>query len=136
MTDKKSEAYRAAVRLLSASDKTPAALVSRLVGKGFDEGEANDAVLRLTAEGYVNETRLAENTVQRLYEQYYGEEYIVSYMTEKQFSEDTLDSVRDMMKELDFNKKAKEYYASLIRAGKSRALALSSLHRRGYTVYE
>ena len=136
MTDKKSEAYRAAVRLLSASDKTPAALVSRLVGKGFDEGEANDAVLRLTAEGYVNETRLAENTVQRLYEQYYGEEYIVSYMTEKQFSEDALDSARDMMKELDFNKKAKEYYTSLIRAGKSRAQALSALSRRGYTVYD
>ena len=130
MTD--SDAYRAAVRLLAASDKTPAQLCERLAAKGFDEKEAKEAVQRLIKEGYLNELAYAEKTVARLYGDCYGKEYILAYLQSKQFSEKALGHAEALMQRLDFEKTAKQYYAALKKAGKTPAQALSALYKRGF----
>ena len=131
MTD--SEAYRAAVRLLAASDKTPAQLCERLEAKGFDEKEAKAAAERLSSEGYLNELAYAEKTVYRLFNTYYGKEYIIAYMQSKKFSDAALDHADSVMEQLDFEKSAKQYYAELKKSGKTSAQALSTLCKRGFT---
>ena len=131
MTD--TDAYRAAVRLLAASDKTPAELCERLAAKGVDEEEAAQAVQRLTREGFLNELAYAEKTVGRLYDSFYGKEYIRVYLVNKKFSDHALDHADSVMDQLDFDLSAKRYYASLKKAGKTSAQALSALYKRGFT---
>ncbi len=131
MTD--TDAYRAAVRLLAASDKTPAELCERLAAKGFGEEEAAQAVQRLTREGFLNELAYAEKTVGRLYDSFYGKEYIRAYLANKKFSDKVLDQAELVMDKLDFDLSAKRYYASLKKAGKTSAQALSALYKRGFT---
>ncbi|MBO4423516.1 MAG: RecX family transcriptional regulator [Clostridia bacterium] len=126
-------AYAAAVRLLSVSDKTPAALIARLTEKGFDEGDAAEAAARLIREGYLNEERLAEKTVRKLFGQHYGREYISSYLAAKLFSEDALGYAEALMDGLDFDASAKQYREALMKSGKSKAQAMSALYRRGFT---
>ena len=131
MTD--TDAYRAAVRLLAASDKTPAQLCERLAAKGFSEKDAKEAVQRLTREGYLNELSFAEKTVMRLYGGRYGKEYIRAYLQNKRFSEEALEFAEALTAKLDFEKSAKQYYAELKKAGKSPAQALSALYKRGFS---
>ena len=130
MTD--TEAYRAAVRLLAASDKTPAQLCERLTAKGFDEKDAKAAVQRLITEGYLNENSYAEKQVFRLYSEFYGKDYIRAYLINKRFSDEALDHAESVMAQLDFEKSAKEYYTKLKRSGKTAAQALSVLYKRGF----
>ena len=130
MTD--TDAYRAAVRLLAASDKTPAQLCERLTAKGFDEKETAAAVDRLVREGYLNELSYAEKTVGRLYSGFYGKEYIRAYLQSKQFSEKAIGFAEDIMRGLDFEKSAKQYYAALKKAGKTSSQAMSALYKRGF----
>ena len=131
MTD--SEAYRAAVRLLAASDKTPAELCERLAAKGIDEKEASEAIERLKKEGFLNELAYAEKTVRRLYDGCYGKEYIRAYLQNKKFSDDALDFAESIMDQLDFDKSAKQYFAAMKKAGKTHAQALSALYKRGFS---
>ena len=131
MTD--TDAYRAAVRLLAASDKTPAQLCERLTAKGYDENDVKAAVERLTGEGFLNELSYAEKTVRRLYGGHYGKDYIRAYLVEKRFSEKALGKAETVMKTLDFDLSAKELYTELISSGKSKAQAPSALYKRGFT---
>ncbi len=131
MTD--TDAYRAAVRLLAASDKTKAQLCERLKVKGYTEDDAEAAVERLAREGFLNEISYAEKTVKRLFDGHYGKDYIRAYLAEKRFSEEALDKAEDVMGSLDFDLSAKEFRAELIRSGKSKAAALSTLCKRGFT---
>ncbi len=125
-------AYRAAVRLLAASDKTQKELCERLAGKGFSEEEASEAVLRLIREGFLRELDYAQKTVDRLFGSYYGRGYITAYMQGRKFSEEALSYALDYMKSLDFDGKAKEYYKKLISEGKTKDNARKALYRRGY----
>ena len=126
------DAYRAAVRLLAASDKTPAQLYARLSEKGFPDGEIKAALSQLTKEGYLNEDALAEKTVDKLYKGFYGRGYILAYMAEKGFSAQALERAEEYMNGLDFDLSAKEYYKKLIQSGKTKAQATSALSRRGF----
>ena len=125
------EAYRAAVRLLAASDKTPAQLCARLTEKGFTKKDAADAVARLESEGYLNERRYAEKTVGRLYNAYYGREYVLAYLKGKQFSKDALEYADEYMQTLDFDAAAKEYAKKLLSLGKSKEQIRAAMYRRG-----
>ena len=131
MTD--TEAYRAAVRLLAASDKTPTELCERLTAKGIDEKAAEEAIERLKQEGFLNELSYAEKTVRRLYDACYGKEYIRAYLQNKKFSDHALDFAESVMDQLDFDKSAKKYFAEQKKAGKTSAQALSALYKRGFT---
>ena len=131
MTD--TGAYRAAVRLLTASDKTPAELCERLAAKGFDSKEAKEAVEKLEREGFLNEFAYAKKTVGRLYDAHYGKDYIRAYMINKKFSEKALDHAESVLARLDFDLSAKRYYAELKKTGKTTAQALSALYKRGFT---
>jgi SOS response regulatory protein OraA/RecX len=126
------EAYRAAVRLLAASDKTPAELCERLTGRGFSERDAQAAVARLIREGFLRELDFAKKTVDRLFASYYGAEYVTAYLRGRKFSDEALSYAEDCMKELDFDGMAKRYCAKLIEAGKTREQARAALYRRGY----
>ena len=131
MTD--NGAYRAAVRLLAASDKTPAELAERLAAKGFDKKEADDAIERLKKEGFLNELAYAEKTVRRLYDGCCGKEYIKAYLQNKKFSDNALDFAETVMDDLDFDKSAKRYYDAQKKAGKTSRQALSALYKRGFS---
>lgn len=126
------DAYRAAIRLLAASNKTPGQLNMRLSEKGFSDTEIKEAVKRLENEGYLNERAYAEKTVDKLYNGFYGRGYILAYMADKGFSAEALELADDYMKDLDFDKSAKEYYKKLLSSGKTKAQALSALSRRGF----
>ena len=131
MTD--TDAYRAAVRLLAASDKTPGELYDRLTAKGIDGTEAEEAIERLKREGYLNELSYAEKTVRRLYGSFYGKEYIRAYLQNKKFSDEALDRAESVMDQLDFDESAKQYYTAQKKAGKTSARSLAALYKRGFT---
>ena len=128
------DAYAAAVRLLSASDKTPGELSRRLSEKGFDASDVSAALARLSAEGFLNEERLARRTVEKLYEKYYGPSYIEEYVKRKEFSEEAVRYVRSLCGGIDFNAKAKEFVREQLASGKTKAAALSALYRRGFEI--
>ena len=120
------------MRLLAASDKTPAELCERLTDKGFSEQDVQNAVARLIREGFLRELDFAKKTVDRLYGAYYGAEYVTAYLHSRKFSDEALSYAEDCMKELDFDGKARQYYAKLMAEGKTKQAARAALYRRGY----
>ena len=130
MTD--TGAYRAAIRLLAVSDKTPAALFRRLSEKGYPERECADAVARLIREGYLNELSYAEKTVKKLYEKSYGPLYIEAYMKSREFSDEAAEYAAGIMSELDFDRSAKSFVSDMTASGKTKQQALSALYKRGF----
>ena len=121
------------MRLLAASDKTAAQLCRRLTEKGFSEEDAADAAARLESEGYLNEYRYAEKTVERLYNAFYGKEYVREYLKGKEFSDPALEYAEEYMSALDFTASAEAYVKKLISSGKSKEQAKAALYRRGFT---
>jgi len=53
-------AYQYALRLLTARDYTVARLREKLGGKGFDLADADEALARMVAEGWLDDRRYAE----------------------------------------------------------------------------
>ena len=56
-----SDAFRYALRLLSYRGRSRAELQKKLAGKGFGPQEAGEALSRLEALGYINDSALAES---------------------------------------------------------------------------
>lgn len=121
------------MRLLAASDKTPAQLYERLTARGFDEKDSAAAIEKLKKEGFLNENAYAEKTVRRLYENHYGKDYITAYLQSKTFSAEAAEHAASVMKTLDFSSSAKQYYKLLINSGKTKNQALAALYKRGFS---
>ena len=126
------KAYKAAVRILTASDKTEAELTERLTGKGFTREEAESAVGRLVSLGFLNEKLHAERTVMRLFSAHYGRLYIEVYLENRGFGAEARECAAELMSTLDFDRSAKEYERALKKDGKTPAQIVSALQRRGY----
>ena len=132
MTTDKDAAYRRAVKILAASDNTPAALLKKLCAKGFSEEDAESAVKRLSAEGFLDEKKLLEKTVRALYEKKYGPLYIAAALVKKDFSKKAIRAAEKIMSELDFDASARAYAKELSGAGADGAKITAALIRRGF----
>ena len=126
------KAYKAAVRILTASDKTEAELTERLTGKGFTREEAESAVGRLVSLGFLNEKLHAERTVMRLFSAHYGRLYIEAYLENRGFGAEARERAGELLSMLDFDRAAAEYARALKKEGKTPDRILSALQRRGY----
>lgn len=126
------KAYKAAVRILTASDKTEAELTERLTGKGFTREEAESAVGRLVSLGFLNEKLFAERTVMRLFSAHYGRLYIEAYLENRGFGGEARECAGELLSTLDFDRAAAEYARALKKEGKTPAQIVSALQRRGF----
>ena len=124
--------YLRAVKILSASDKTPQALYKKLRAKGSSQEDSVQAVNRLVAEGFLNESKLLEKTVSSLYEKKYGPEYVKAALIKKDFSKKAIKCAEQMIEELDFDATRKELIKELAASGKDEAGIAAALYRRGF----
>jgi regulatory protein len=70
------DAAQAALRALSAADRSRAELEQRLDAKGFTEEEREEALDELERLGYLDDGRTARERARRLAERGYGNAYI------------------------------------------------------------
>lgn len=129
------DAYKAAVRLLAASDKTVKMLVLKLTERGFPADEAESAAERLVSEGYIREADHAVRVCDRMYKDGKGPRLILEKLSAMMFSCDAVNAAKSHLGTLDFSSSAKRLYAEYYKKYGDRSRALAALSRNGFDIY-
>lgn len=129
----KKSAKEYAMLLVSTHTYTEKALVDKIRSKKiYSDEDISEAVEYVKGFGYVNDKRLAENSLQKLAERGYGKMKICRYLQSKGISEDVIDS-------LDFSEIDFVYYCKKLmekQAGKPYEKVMRSLLNAGYSYDE
>ncbi len=129
----KKSAREYALLLVSAHTYTENALFRKIKSKRiYSDEDISDAVEHVKGFGYVNDKRLAENSVPRLAERCYGKSKICRYLSSKGISEEVIES-------LDFSEIDFVYYCKRLLdkyAGRPDEKVMRALLNAGYTYGE
>jgi regulatory protein len=127
-----------AYRLLARRAYSEQELTDRLCDKGFLPGVVSRAIERLKAQGYLDDTRLAADQVERLRTRGFGPAGIYAKLTQKGLSADAIEEVLEAGEEsLDLVSAqrllASRFSADALKHPQTRARAFRLLLRRGYS---
>ena len=127
-----------AYRLLARRAYSEQELTDRLCDKGFSLGAVSRAIERLKTQGYLDDTRLAADQVERLRTRGFGPAAIHAKLTQKGLSADIIDRTLETGEEsLDLVSAqrllASRFSADALKHPQTRARAFRLLLRRGYS---
>ncbi len=129
----KKSAREYAMLLVSSHTYTEKGLWLKIKSKGvYSEEDITDALGYVKSFGYVNDRRLAEDTVQKLAERCFGRSKICRYLASKGISEDIIEG-------LDFSEVDFVYYCKKLMdkySGKPNEKVMRALLNAGYTYGE
>lgn len=127
-----------AYRLLARRAYSEQELTNKLLAKGFTEAAVTRTVGRLTAQGYLDDTRLAADQAERLRERGFGPEAIKTKLAQKGLSPETVGHAGELDHEAEEMESARRLLASRFAADalkqpQTYARAFRLLLRRGYS---
>lgn len=126
-----------AYRLLARRAYGEKELTDKLLAKGFTEAAVTRTVERLTAQGYLDDARLAADQAERLRERGFGPEAIKAKLVQKGLSSETVGHIEALDHEAEEMESARRLLASRFSADalkqpQTYARAFRLLLRRGY----
>lgn len=127
------KAYERAVKILASADNTRRALQRKLVERGFTAAEAESAVERLAAEGYLNEDEMLLRQFAVFAKRMWGPLKFMPSLLAKGFSREDIDRVQARAEEEGVYRAdeiRKELFEKFAPADKAEARAL--LYRFGF----
>ncbi len=127
------DAYASAMRILAMGDNSTKMLREKLVKKGFELEEIEEAIAHLIEIGYVNDRRLALRWGELLAERKVCGAYKVRMELFRKFDREVVDDVMDELEEsIDFVKIARDF--ALKNAKRGREALIRRLRYQGFTV--
>jgi regulatory protein len=127
-----------AYRLLGQRAYSAHDLAAKLCGKGFTQHVVEQAVERLTTQGYLNDAKLAADITSRLQARGYGPAGIRQKLAQKGLDRDLVEhtiEARESDRDLDAARKlvASRFPADALQHTRTHARAFRLLLRRGYS---
>jgi len=126
-----------AYRLLARRAYSKQELTDKLLAKGFTEAAVTRTVERLTAQGYLDDARLAADQAERLRERGFGPEAIKAKLAQKGLSSETVGHIEALdhaAEEMEFARRllASRFSPDALKQPQTYARAFRLLLRRGY----
>lgn len=127
------DAYASAMRILAMGDNSTKMLREKLVKKGFEREEIEEAIAHLIEIGYVNDRRIALRWGELLAERKVCGAYKVRMELFRKFDREVVDDVMDELEEgVDFAKIARDF--AVKNAKRGREAIIRRLKYQGFTV--
>ncbi len=140
--DEKYSALRAGRRLLEYASNTRLGLTGKLRKKGFSKASAEFAAGMLTDSGIINEKEDIKRDVELLLRRGWGRKRIISHLSGKGYSPESLSEARRCLDQVDFTERLRAVIRKkwgqegLPAAPDARKKAVGALCRLGYSLSE
>ena len=137
-------AYKKGLVFLGYGSHSKKTLYYKLKSRGFDDDSANEAILMLCQNGYVNEDSSCLREAEKCLSKLWGKKRIISHLHSKGFSEISISEALDELGEIDYTENCKklilrDHKRSLAVAREDKAATsklIASLSRMGYSFSE